>query len=874
MSSAVNKPTDPKLKEADINRKLQIYGIISAFQAGKVPSNEQIDVALNSFLASKALSSPSNKLSAEGRELVNDVRAVVTEAKKLLLSKNEGNLLQDFIWQSTQFDPKAVSTPGAPVKKDAAKQDGDKALEGLRTLGTLLITNGQFRKLLSDATTLLRDMAGDAATNAASKVKPSQEALQRMDEPAADHTWHEKPDLSKENLRAQAQGIYKKNTDGNAGDARQDAQAAADRTADAARNPDGSLNARAGANAAISEAKNRIDPETKETAQKAAQAYRAKTREYLGKKMPQERREQVIWRLKKMILECQQHPDYQQAVQTLLDLGEQYGRHGRTATAGGANTVQQARGGLSAAEADLRTLIERFANGTSTEDLWASIRAIYDAADRDPELKDWFKQIDAYIRKSLQQQGYIMEEESNREWDRLYEKGSFLLRNKYKGHTDRVVDEIKFLADQFDQDRQNKAFASAVEKLFLDLGNDKDGKPVYKPHLVKDLTEVIVPAVLENIAYVPIPRIEFSDHQIDCVVENLVLESDNFAPNVLEVASDNYWRWGRKNIANKNKNSIDIKVAGIQLDLRDVSYYVKRKEGFPSITDTGMLNVRLGGDGLCFRMKLSTADKSDRQHFFKVEKVDVDVKHLEIKVVKSKHKLLFGLFKPLALKTLRPVIQKVAEKQIKDQFNQFDALLYAVKQEADRAKEEVRENPEEAPNVYNRYMSAAQKQFMQGKKKAEEVAADKKVNMAVTQEDSIFPNIKLPGGISTKATEYKELARKGDKWESPVFSIGSASKSSDIPSAPNVVRKPHTTAKPTDVTSSMNSPGSSVPGGNLDTSNFNTAGGLDNNFGNSANYSAPHANNTLGGGLNGAQIKPGPIDDYGVPVANGRTTQI
>lgn len=40
MASAakVNKPTDVKVKEADVNRKLQIYGIISAFQHGKVPS--------------------------------------------------------------------------------------------------------------------------------------------------------------------------------------------------------------------------------------------------------------------------------------------------------------------------------------------------------------------------------------------------------------------------------------------------------------------------------------------------------------------------------------------------------------------------------------------------------------------------------------------------------------------------------------------------------------------------------------------------------------------------------------------------------------------------------------------------------------------
>ena len=36
--ASVNKPTDVKAKEADINRKLQVYGIFSAFSMGKVPS--------------------------------------------------------------------------------------------------------------------------------------------------------------------------------------------------------------------------------------------------------------------------------------------------------------------------------------------------------------------------------------------------------------------------------------------------------------------------------------------------------------------------------------------------------------------------------------------------------------------------------------------------------------------------------------------------------------------------------------------------------------------------------------------------------------------------------------------------------------------
>ncbi|KAI0427354.1 hypothetical protein F5Y09DRAFT_316463 [Xylaria sp. FL1042] len=807
--ATVNKPTDTKQKEADINCKLQLYGIYSAFQLGKVPSNDQIDVALNSFISSRALSNPSKRLSAEGRELVADFADVVKNAKTLLLSKNEGNLIQDFIWQTQQFDAASVSTPNSPVTKDQAKQHGDKALEGLRTLGTLLITNGQFRKLLSDAGVLIRDIAGDAATNAASKVRPSEEKLSQIDMPAEDNTWHETPDFSKENVRSQLQSVYKKAPT-------EDAKDAANTTIEGARQPDGTLDPQAGAQTASGVASEKIDAnvseEDREASKKAAAEYRRRAREYLNKKVPQERRDQTVWRLKKMVLECQGHPDYNQAITTLLDLAEQYGRHGKTLTSGGAGTVKQTRSAFAAAEADLKVLIERFANGTSSDDLWSSINTLYADADKDPELRNWFKSMDTYIRKCLQQQGFIMQEECNQQWHELYDRGNYLLRERYRGHTDRIIDEVKFLANQFDQDPQNKAFAASVQKLFQHLGNDENGKPKFKPHLIKDLTEVIIPAIFENVAYIPIPRIEYSDHQIDAIVENLVFESDNFMPNVFEIASDNFWSWGRKKIASHRKNSIDVKVSGVQMDLRDVSYYVKRKEGFPSLTDQGVANLFLGGSGFSFRMKLSSADPKDKQHFFKVDKVDVDVKNLKVKLVKSQHKLLFGLFKPVLLKVMRPVVQKVSEQQIKDQFNQMDQMLYLIKQEADRALEEARADPQNAPNIYRRYVNAAQKQILQSKQKAEEAAAklaDKKVNVAVTKEESMFQNIHLPGGISSKATEFKELARKGEKWESPIFSIGSSGKSSDIPAAPQVTRKVHTAngagAHPAGTTSITNS---------------------------------------------------------------------
>lgn len=444
-----------------------------------------------------------------------------------------------------------------------------------------------------------------------------------------------------------------------------------------------------------------------------------------------------------------------------------------------------------------KTLIERFANSTSTDDFFDSLNDIYRDADRDPELKDWFKAVDRYVRKCLKEQGFILQDAATDEWNALNDKGRFLLRERYRNHTDRILDEIKFLGDQFDQDPQNKAFGDAVQKLFLDLGNDENGNAVFKTHLVKDLTEVIIPEIFENTRYVPIPRIEVSDPTIDAVVENLVIESDNLFPNVFEFGSDNYFRMGRKGVSNKKENKVMIAGSGIQMDLRDVAYYIKKKQGFPSITDKGVMDIFLGGEGFSFKIAARNAQPSDRSHFVVVDKVDVTIKNLSVKIKQSNHKLLFTIAKPLLLKTMRPVIQKVLEKQIKDVFSQMDAFAWSVHQDVQRSVEAAKDDPENAPNIFQSYFTSYQKIMTEKKEKAQEVASKTNVNVAMTKQDSMFKNISLPGGVSTKATEYKELAAKGERWQSPVFSLGSAKESSDIPKLSKVSRKPHNTASGT-----------------------------------------------------------------------------
>jgi len=178
---------------------------------------------------------------------------------------------------------------------------------------------------VSDASVLLRDIAGDAAQKTATKINPSQDALSQIDDPADDNTWHDVPNMSPANLKAQARDQYNKqkpmsrnDLQNAAGNATQNAHPSGSRDpADAAfreadarqQGTDSGMDPRGGAYAAkdnlMNTASANVPDETKDQARNA----RDRTQNYMREKVPKERRDQTVFRLKKMIVEIQGHSD-------------------------------------------------------------------------------------------------------------------------------------------------------------------------------------------------------------------------------------------------------------------------------------------------------------------------------------------------------------------------------------------------------------------------------------------------------------------------------------------------------------------------------------------------------------------------------------
>ena len=103
----------------------------------------------------------------------------------------------------------------------------------------------------------------------------------------------------------------------------------------------------------------------------------------------------------KVIVECQKHKDYQESIRWLLDYLEEYASHGRTV----ADHAKDSHGKLTSddslqqATSELRTLLERFANGMSMAVIGDAMHDLWADAQKDEELRDWFRNVDAYIRK-------------------------------------------------------------------------------------------------------------------------------------------------------------------------------------------------------------------------------------------------------------------------------------------------------------------------------------------------------------------------------------------------------------------------------------------------------------------------------------------
>lgn len=714
-----------------------------------MPDNKQIDAAL--VYAEKNSPVDLSKLSPDGRKLVSDIREIIAVMRRMVQEKNANEEFQNFMHHTLKADVANTTGLNVPVSKDEAQKDKETAGEALRTLVKLFLRNGEARKLFNDLGLVGRDVFADAAQFAAGKARPHEDKLASVDEPAPDNEFHD--DIPQTFRKAQEHAEDTKNI-------------AADATNDAANNADPNAtadeNAQVAANKAA-EVKNKLAAKIPEKHKDIAREHKDKTVNYFKENFPEERRDQFIYRLKKVLVECQRHKDYQDAIDFFLTAFENYKGHANdihTQVEQNAKNLK-GEGHIDTAQSTFRTLIERFANGQSTQPIVDSLDVIYNDCAKDPELKKYFQDWDLYVRRCVSEPGFVMKEEANTQARQLRIGGQKFFtgrtpeeKGKYQPHFETLFDRIEVFFKAMGDDPLNQEFGSKWHKMGRDLFFNAEGKATFKPHLWDDIRNPILPQLLRHVGFVPVPRIEYSDPMVDLVIENLNVDPANIIPNLIEIDAHHYHKMSAFNaIGDKHRGSVKILLSQIQTDLRDVSWAINKKKGFPSLKDSGLADVFLGGSGLTVSVTLETST-GDR-NVFRVKQVKAKIQKIDFAIRKSKHDLLVKILRPLATSLVKSQICKAAEGGIRDALEKLNDHLTAAKEAEEGQK-----------------MDTLKQRFS----KSDSGESKGTFKLATSKRDSILPQMGDPNGWVNKLDTVTENAastgpdHKPD-WHSPAFSI-------------------------------------------------------------------------------------------------------
>lgn len=126
---------------------------------------------------------------------------------------------------------------------------------------------------------------------------------------------------------------------------------------------------------------------------------------------------------------------------------------------------------------------------------------------------------------------------------------------------------------------------------------------------------------LLQVGYIPIPRVEYSDDELDFVIENLTLPCRSLLPYVVALETKQSIKFSpyRVTKGQHQHHHIKLTLERMQADMCDIAFHFHKKTGIAKLTDSGIMDVHLGEAGLsvcCVPVKFDTEGLSFFSSFF------------------------------------------------------------------------------------------------------------------------------------------------------------------------------------------------------------------------------------------------------------------
>lgn len=536
-------------------------------------------------------------------------------------------------------------------------------------MGSLLLTNSDFRLFLSDLNVMARDVFKDAAfklsdvaEEAGKKLEPSEEDRQKLKEPGAD----EGSRPSGEDLSNDVAEVSKVVGDG-----------------------------------ALQVAKT--------------------TKDSLADKVSGQEKETLIYRLKQAVMKLRKRPDYSDSVSTISLLIKRYAMVYSRALEETATATQEdisTNPEVERAAKNFWSFLTSFGDRKEWEELERRFKQLLDHHHKDPEFEDLMKDAGNSVENLLSDPDFF--DHAGEKINELREKAKRVgSESTLRQDVDKVLEQLQVTFSSIVHDEDVSKLLNTSMKIFSILS---PGRSIANRELINDAINIFVPTFIQAIQYIPIPRLEVSVPEVDLLLENLILEPGKTVNNTsflpyrarVETYNDLEIRKARFRTVSRLTSLVTIKIDGLSVRAEEIGFWMRAHAGLLRLADEGIASFAVDEKGVDIHMDVEIG-REKLEKILTLKAVRVHIHKLNYKLRKSKFSFLSWLFKPL----LRPIIRKVMEKQMA---NAIADAIHAANRELLFARERLRATrisdpqdlrtfvkailarlqPEEDPDVYTR----------------------------------------------------------------------------------------------------------------------------------------------------------------------------
>ena len=630
------KYNDDTVLQRELHQKLHSYQQLRAMSKGFMPDTEQTIINLRTLLASDVLNEQNPDLSDSGRKLVKFTKQWIQQFSDLLRKKNERDQIQDLIWFISKSRV-GIDTNDLAIKAKVSKGKADTlaAYQSLKTVGSLVLMNNDFRTFLADLNVVGREIFRDSAfklsgiaEEAGKKIEPSEQDKQVVAQPGKEKETLGAPSAAE--LEAEALEV---------------GQVVANGTAEVAKT-------------AAASAKEKLEGDEGKT---------------------------LLNRLKQTVLNLRQRKDYSESVSIISLLIQRYAlAYSRVASEVGEVAAQDTwrNEELDRAVKNAWSFITSFGSQKDwqrCEELWHQVAS---HAEKDSQFESMMMELGNTVQKMLMDPAFF--DEVPEKLEELKEK------SKEIGKETTLHEDVQALLQQLSrtfksviEDEDVNALLKTTHRLYTVLSPPNH---ITNPDLIQDSLNVFIPLLISAIQYIPIPRLEISTPQIDLLLENLILEpgatvhKSSFFPYRLRVETYNdidIYRTYHLQTATAMTNLVTIKLDGLSLCAGEVGFWLRAHTGLLRLADEGIASFALDDRGIDIHVDVEIA-RERMEQMVTLKAVRVHIHKLNYQMRKSKFSWLGFLLKPL----LRPILRKTLESQLASALTDFfhaanRELLYA-----------------------------------------------------------------------------------------------------------------------------------------------------------------------------------------------------